>query len=125
MNSRTLRCAFSTITFSVLFLLYMLLVMQVFNALREVEDFFVEQSRRGTRLISIYESVQSTPGLLARLYLMATAGVALVRRKGAETNEVLRDLLEMARAVQVPLRCIFARYYIVKKTKEVLPDKGE
>jgi len=75
-------------------------------------------------MIVIYESVQSTSGILARLYLMVTAGMALIKRKGASANEIMRDVVEMARAIQTPIRCIFLRYYIVKKMKGVFPDKG-
>jgi vacuolar protein sorting-associated protein 35 len=36
--------------------------------------------------------------------------------------DILKDLVEMCRGVQHPLRGLFLRYYLLTSTKELLPD---
>ncbi len=37
---------------------------------------------------------------------------------------ILRDLLDMVKGVQQPVRGLFLRYYLLKMMKDKLPDKG-
>eukprot|EP00826_Nyctotherus_ovalis_P017906 TRINITY_DN1529_c0_g6_i1.p1 TRINITY_DN1529_c0_g6~~TRINITY_DN1529_c0_g6_i1.p1 ORF type:complete len:615 (+),score=228.63 TRINITY_DN1529_c0_g6_i1:426-2270(+) len=98
--------------------------MSVFNSLKELEDFLVEEKKRGKLLSEIYEAVQETPHLLERLYLMVTAGVVFVKAKEAGATEIMKDLIEMLKAVKNPMKGLFVRYYALKKLKDILPDKS-
>jgi len=103
---------------------YYILFMQIFNDLKELEDHFMERKKQGRKIADIYESVQQANGVLQRLYLMATAGSAYIDSLEAPAKEVLKDLFEMAKGIQHPLRGLFFRYYMLKKFKDKLPDKG-
>jgi len=104
--------------------LYYILFMQIFNDLRELEDHFMERKKAGRKMVEIYESVQQAGGVLQRLYLMTTAGSVYIEAREASVKEVLSDLTEMAKAIQHPIRGLFFRYYLLKKMKDKLPDKG-
>ena len=98
--------------------------MQVFNDVKELEDYFLEEKNRGRKMTDLYEAVQQASGLLQRLYLMVTAGAVYIESKEATAKEILKDLLEMAKAIQNPVRGLFLRYYMLKKLKDKMPDKG-
>ena len=98
--------------------------MQIFNDLKELEDHFIEEKKRGRKIADIYESVQQAPEILSRLYLMITVGSVYIDSKEAATKEILKDLIEMSKGIQHPMRGLFLRYYMLKKLKERLPDKG-
>jgi vacuolar protein sorting-associated protein 35 len=104
--------------------LYYILFMQIFNDLKELEDHFMERKKAGRKMAELYESVQQASGVLQRLYLMATAGSVYIEAKEASAKEVLSDLTEMAKEMQHPVRGLFFRYYLLKKMKDKLPDKG-
>jgi vacuolar protein sorting-associated protein 35 len=97
--------------------------MQVFDDLRELEEFFVRQKKKGRSMATLYESVQQATGVIERLYLMVTAAGAAVDANNGISSDTLADLSEMAKAIQHPLRGLFLRYYMLKKLKDKLPDK--
>jgi vacuolar protein sorting-associated protein 35 len=98
--------------------------MQVFGYLGELEEFFLEEKKRGRKMLDVYEAVQQSSEILQRLYLMVTAGVACVKTKEAPAKEIMRDLVEMIKGIQNPTRGLFLRYYMLKKLKDVFPDKA-
>eukprot|EP00826_Nyctotherus_ovalis_P050482 TRINITY_DN6187_c0_g1_i5.p1 TRINITY_DN6187_c0_g1~~TRINITY_DN6187_c0_g1_i5.p1 ORF type:complete len:590 (-),score=224.08 TRINITY_DN6187_c0_g1_i5:41-1810(-) len=104
--------------------LYYILFMQIFNDLKELEDHFMERKKSGRKMAELYESVQQASGVLQRLYLMATAGSVYIEAREASAKEVLSDITEMAKGIQHPVRGLFFRYYLLKKMKDKLPDKG-
>jgi len=97
--------------------------MSVFNTLKELEDYLLKEKEGGKSLSEIYETVQATPHIIQRLYLMVTAGVVFVKTKEAGATEIMKDLIEMLKGVKNPLKGLFIRYYAVKKLKEIFPDK--
>jgi vacuolar protein sorting-associated protein 35 len=97
--------------------------MNVFNSLNELEDFVVEEKKRGKYVSEVYEMVQETPHLLERLYLMVTIGIVYVKTNETGPTEIMKDLLEMLKAVKNPLKGLFIRYYTLKKLKDIFPDK--
>ncbi|MDR3547270.1 MAG: hypothetical protein P4M11_03150 [Candidatus Pacebacteria bacterium] len=100
-----------------------LVVIQIYNELEDLEEHFFEQKKRGRKMLSLYDSVQQADGLLQRLYLMITAGTVYIKTGEGVAKDVLRDLLEMARAVQQPLRGLFLRYFLLKKAKDLFPSE--
>mmetsp|Transcript_8705 Transcript_8705/g.8722 ORF Transcript_8705/g.8722 Transcript_8705/m.8722 type:complete len:770 (+) Transcript_8705:10-2319(+) len=103
---------------------YYELYMQVFDQLSRIEAFFREESRRGTRIVELYEKVQHTISILPRLYLLITVGSVYIQTKELPAKDILKDLIEMVKGVQHPLRGLFLRYYLNKVCKDKLPDKG-
>ncbi len=47
-----------------------------------------------------------------------------MKTKEAPVKLILRDLLDMVKGVQQPVRGLFLRYYLLKMMKDKLPDKG-
>uniref|UniRef100_A0A1I8ITR9 Vacuolar protein sorting-associated protein 35 n=1 Tax=Macrostomum lignano TaxID=282301 RepID=A0A1I8ITR9_9PLAT len=56
------------------------------------------------------------------LYLLITVGVVYIKCSEISRKDILKDLVEMCRGVQHPLRGLFLRNYLLQCTKNVLPD---
>jgi len=74
-------------------------------------------------MTELYEIVQYSPNILSRLYLMTAAGAAVVKAKEVNARPIMNDVIEMAKAIQHPVRGILLRYYMMKKLKEIMSDK--
>jgi len=72
----------------------------------------------------LYESVQHAGNIIPRLYLLITVGSAYIKTKEAPVKLILKDLLDMVKGVQQPIRGLFLRYYLLKMMKDKLPDSG-
>ncbi len=103
---------------------YFNLFMQVFDELGYLENYFIDEQKRGRKMADLYESVQHAGNIIPRLYLLITVGSAYVKTKEAPVKLILRDLLDMVKGVQQPVRGLFLRYYLLKMMKDKLPDKG-
>ncbi|ODQ76996.1 hypothetical protein BABINDRAFT_42504, partial [Babjeviella inositovora NRRL Y-12698] len=71
-------------------------------------------------LSDLYELVQYAGNLVPRLYLMLTVGTVYMALDDAPKAEVMRDMLEMCRGVQHPIRGLFLRYYLMQRTKGLI-----
>lgn len=98
---------------------------RVFNELQHLYVFFSDSSRHKRRLPELYESVQQAGNVLPRLYLLIVVGVACVKQREMSADEVFKDLLELCKGVQHPLRGLFLRYFFIQMCKDVLPDLGD
>eukprot|EP00898_Chlorokybus_atmophyticus_P001468 jgi/Chlat1/2321/Chrsp17S02605 len=103
---------------------YFELYMRTFDELRYLEAFFSDEQKRGRAMSELYELVQHAGNILPRLYLMTTVGSVYIKSKQAPAKEVLRDLVEMTRGVQHPIRGLFLRSYLSQISKDKLPDVG-
>jgi len=72
-------------------------------------------------LADLYELVQYLGNIIPRLYMMIVIGTTYMSVKGSPTKEIMKDLIEMCRGVQHPIRGLFLRYYLSQRTKELLP----
>lgn len=86
---------------------YYELYMRAFDELRKLEIFFIEETRRGCTVIDLYELVQHSGNILPRLYLLCTVGSVYIKSKEAPAKDVLKDLVEMSRGIQHPIRGLF------------------
>ncbi|KAF2306265.1 hypothetical protein GH714_016136 [Hevea brasiliensis] len=98
--------------------------MRVFDELRKLEMFFKEETRRGCSIIDLYELVQHAGNILPRLYLLCTVGSVYIKSKEAPAKDVLKDLVEMCRGIQHPVRGLFLRSYLSQVSRDKLPDIG-
>ncbi|KAG6432027.1 hypothetical protein SASPL_103600 [Salvia splendens] len=98
--------------------------MRAFDELRRLEIFFKEEDRHGCPVIDLYELVQHAGNILPRLYLLCTVGSVYIKSKEAPAKDILRDLVEMCRAVQHPVRGLFLRSYLAQVSRDKLPDIG-
>lgn len=63
--------------------------------------------------------------IFSHRYLLITVGVVYVRSFPQSRKDILKDLVEMCRGVQHPLRGLFLRNYLLQCTRNILPDDGE
>ncbi|XVF18058.1 hypothetical protein REPUB_Repub10bG0178900 [Reevesia pubescens] len=103
---------------------YYELYMRAFDELRKLEMFFKEETRRGCSIIDLYELVQHAGNILPRLYLLCTVGSVYIKSKEAPAKDVLKDLVEMCRGIQHPVRGLFLRSYLAQVSRDKLPDVG-
>jgi len=59
-----------------------------------------------------------------RLFLLISVGSVYVRSKEAPARDILKDLVEMCRGVQHPMRGLFLRSYLLQCARDKLPDVG-
>ncbi|KAI8062577.1 vacuolar protein sorting-associated protein 35 [Gongronella butleri] len=104
---------------------YYELYMAVFDALRHLTVYLTEAHQSGRHhLADLYELVQYAGNLVPRLYLMITVGSAYMSQPDAPVIEILRDMMEMTRGVQHPIRGLFLRHYLSDMTRDYLPVEG-
>lgn len=103
---------------------YYQLYMEVFDKLSRLESYFLEEYRRGRKISDLYEKVQHSSSILPRLYLLVAVGSVYIQTRELPSKAILKDLIEMVKGVQHPLRGLFLRYYLNKVCKDKLPDKG-
>ncbi|KAG8632311.1 vacuolar protein sorting-associated protein 35B isoform X1 [Manihot esculenta] len=103
---------------------YYELYMRAFDELRGLEIFFKDESRHGVSVVDLYELVQHAGNILPRLYLLCTVGSVYIKSKEAPAKDVLKDLVEMCRGVQHPIRGLFLRSYLAQVSRDKLPDIG-
>ncbi|GMH06564.1 hypothetical protein Nepgr_008404 [Nepenthes gracilis] len=103
---------------------YYALYMRAFDEMRKLETFFWEETRRGCSIIDLYELVQHAGNILPRLYLLCTVGSVYIKSKEAPAKDILKDLVEMCRGIQHPLRGLFLRSYLSQVSRDKLPDIG-
>ncbi|XP_030453470.1 vacuolar protein sorting-associated protein 35B isoform X2 [Syzygium oleosum] len=100
------------------------LYMRAFDELRRLEMFFKDESRHGVSIVDLYELVQHAGNILPRLYLLCTVGSVYIKSKEAPAKDILKDLVEMCRGVQHPIRGLFLRSYLSQVSRDKLPDIG-
>ena len=71
-------------------------------------------------MLDLYELVQHAGRVLPRLYLLLTVGGVYICSKEAPAKDIMRDLSEMCRGVQHPMRGLFLRNYLGQITKSAL-----
>ncbi|KAJ0026355.1 hypothetical protein Pint_09346 [Pistacia integerrima] len=98
--------------------------MRAFDELRKLEMFFKDESRHGVSIVDLYELVQHAGNILPRLYLLCTVGSVYIKSNEAPAKDVLKDLVEMCRGVQHPIRGLFLRSYLAQVSRDKLPDIG-
>ncbi|KAL2457824.1 Vacuolar protein sorting-associated protein 35B [Forsythia ovata] len=101
---------------------YYELYMRAFDELRRLEMFFKDENRHGCSVVDLYELVQHAGNILPRLYLLCTVGSVYIKSKEAPAKDVLKDLVEMCRGVQHPVRGLFLRSYLAQISRDELPD---
>ncbi|QSL65147.1 hypothetical protein MERGE_002452 [Pneumocystis wakefieldiae] len=101
---------------------YYELYMAVFDALRYLSIYLLEAHQSGRHhLTDVYELVQYAGNIVPRLYLMITVGTVYMGIKDAPVREIMKDMMEMSRGVQHPIRGLFLRHYLSGQTRDYLP----
>lgn len=104
--------------------------MTTLNMLNILELYFMEyiesSSEKGgkqERARGLYQRVQHAGNVIPRLYLLCTVGSCAIKTHACEEPEkLLRDMEDMCKGVQHPIRGLFLRAYLLHCVKEILPD---
>ncbi|KAK0721669.1 vacuolar protein sorting-associated protein 35 [Lasiosphaeria miniovina] len=99
---------------------YYELYMSVFDALRYL-SVHLRENHPVNHLADLYELVQYAGNIIPRLYLMMTVGTAYMSIEGAPVKELMKDMMDMSRGVQHPIRGLFLRYYLSGQARDFLP----
>jgi vacuolar protein sorting-associated protein 35 len=95
--------------------------MSVFDALRHL-CVYLRDSHPTNHLADLYELVQYAGNIVPRLYLMITVGTVYMGIEDAPVKEIMKDMMEMSRGVQHPVRGLFLRYYLSGQARDHLPE---
>lgn len=96
--------------------------MAITDELRHLELYLLEEFQKGRKVADLYELVQYAGNIVPRLYLLITVGLVYIKTNIALKRSILKDLVEMCRGVQHPLRGLFLRNYLLQCTRNILPD---
>ncbi|OAA65700.1 vacuolar sorting protein 35 [Niveomyces insectorum RCEF 264] len=99
---------------------YYELYMAVFDALRYL-SVHLRENHPVNHLADLYELVQYAGNIVPRLYLMITVGTAYMAIDKAPVKELMKDMMDMSRGVQHPVRGLFLRYYLSGQARDYLP----
>ncbi|KAL1971189.1 hypothetical protein VTN77DRAFT_141 [Rasamsonia byssochlamydoides] len=99
---------------------YYELYMAVFDALRHLAV-YLRENHPVNHLADLYELVQYAGNIIPRLYLMITVGTVYMSIPDAPVKEIMKDMMEMSRGVQHPVRGLFLRYYLSGQARDHLP----
>lgn len=99
---------------------YYELYIAIFDALGQLAN-FLKEDHPNHHLADIYELVQYAGNIVPRLYLMITVGTVYMSIPDAPVKEIMRDMMDMCRGVQHPIRGLFLRYYLTQTSREYLP----
>ncbi|KAF1766193.1 hypothetical protein GCK72_006149 [Caenorhabditis remanei] len=105
---------------------YYRLYMDTMHELQCLEVSLIQEyAQEPAKLGNLYECVQYASAIIPRLYLLVTIGGVFIKCGLGSRKEILKDLVEMCRGVQHPLRGLFLRNYLMQCTRSVLPDLPE
>lgn len=104
---------------------YYELYMAVTDELRHLEIHLLDEIHKGRKMSDLYELVQYAGNIIPRLYLLITVGMVYMKSNEHSRKDILKDLVEMCRGVQHPLRGLFLRNYLLQCTRNILPDSEE
>lgn len=99
--------------------------MAITDELRHLELYLLDEFQKGRKVADLYELVQYAGNIVPRLYLLITVGLVYIKTNPSLKRDLLKDLVEMCRGVQNPLRGLFLRNYLLQCTRNVLPDVSE
>jgi len=100
---------------------YYELYMTITEELRYLENYLCDEFPKFNKTENLYELMQLSGKIVPRLYLLITVGLVYVRNNPSLTKSIMKDLVEMCRGVQHPLRGLFLRNYLLT-LRDILPD---
>lgn len=100
---------------------YYELYILIFDSLSILSTYIVDNHPKSHHLADLYELVQYAGNVIPRLYLMITVGTSYLKCSDSPREEILKDMIEMCRGVQNPIRGLFLRYYLSQRTTQLLP----
>lgn len=96
--------------------------MSITDELCHLELYLNDEFSKGRKVADLYEVVQNAGNIVPRMYLLITVGIVYIKSNPSLKRSILKDLVEMCRGVQHPLRGLFLRNYLLQLTRNMLPD---
>ncbi|CXI45697.1 vacuolar protein sorting-associated protein 35, putative [Plasmodium berghei] len=103
---------------------YYELYMLIFNELQHLDSFINDKKKHKKKFIDIYESVQHAGNIIPRLYLLIIVGRNYIKNKDIKAKYILKDMTELCKGIQHPLKGLFLRYFLIQMCKDRIPDTG-
>lgn len=107
---------------------YYELYMAVFDSLESLSAYLLQshkskqaKNKNSPFLTDLYELVQYLGNIIPRLYMMIVIGTTYMSANDTATKDIMKDMLEMCRGVQHPIRGLFLRHYLSQRTKNLFP----
>lgn len=107
---------------------YYELYMAVFDSLESFSAYLLQSNKSkqaknkdASFLTDLYELVQYSGNIIPRLYMMIVIGTTCMATKNASTKDIMKDMMEMCRGVQHPIRGLFLRHYLSQRLKDLFP----
>jgi len=80
---------------------YYELYMAICDELQHLEMYLLDEFQNGRKVADLYELVQYAGNIIPRLYLLVTVGVVYIKTNEQSRRDILRDLVEMCRGVNI------------------------
>lgn len=107
---------------------YYELYVEVYDQLDVLSEFLLESNRSKQAksadtpfLTDLYELVQYSGNIIPRLYMMIVIGTAHMATNSSSTKDIMKDMIEMCRGVQHPVRGLFLRHHLSQRLKDLYP----
>lgn len=107
---------------------YYELYMAAYDLLDILSEFLLESNRSKEAknantafLTDLYELVQYSGNIIPRLYMMIVIGTTHMATKSSSTKDIMKDMMEMCRGVQHPVRGLFLRHHLSQRLKDLYP----
>lgn len=111
---------------------YYELYIAVFDSLEFLSNYLKQSHQRKMKkkddppfLADLYELVQYLGNIVPRLYMMIVIGTTYMSTNSESTKEIMKDMIEMCKGVQHPIRGLFLRNYLSQRSKDLLPVEKE
>ncbi|PVH20513.1 hypothetical protein CXQ85_002305 [Candidozyma haemuli] len=111
---------------------YYELYIAVFDSLEFLSNYLKQSHQRKMKkkddppfLADLYELVQYSGNIVPRLYMMIVIGTTYMSTNSESTKEIMKDMIEMCKGVQHPIRGLFLRNYLSQRSKDLLPVEKE
>lgn len=111
---------------------YYELYIAVFDSLEYLSSYLKQSHERKLKkkedppfLADLYELVQYLGNIVPRLYMMIVIGTTYMSTNKESTKEIMKDMIEMCKGVQHPIRGLFLRNYLSQRSKDLLPIETE
>lgn len=107
---------------------YYELYMAVYDQLDILSEYLLEanhtkqaKNAESAFLTDLYELVQYLGNIIPRLYMMIVIGTAHMATNSSSTKDIMKDMIEMCRGVQHPVRGLFLRHHLSQRLKNLYP----
>lgn len=102
---------------------YNMIYIEIFDVLQLFQQSICdEELRKKKKLAELYDIVQHAKEIIPRIYLLICIGCNLIDSKEKPIMEVIKDIFNMIKGIQHPIKGLFVRYYLLKNLKDKIEN---